>query len=781
MHTLEWNQIQENLIKQCNTSSGKKLASALEPSFSKEVILHTLQETQEAETLLFRLSSPPLSNFADITKSLAYLKSHSRLSAKSLLEIAQIFKIAEELRHYFYCDIVEEVDFPILSAQFANLYANPEIYRKITTSILDENTISDTASPALNRIRRTLNTLESGIREKLNHFIHSSTYSKYIMEPIVTIRNNRFVVPIKEEYRSALQGFIHDISSSGSTVFMEPVAVFELNNRLNSIKAEETVEIEKILVSLSDSLFPYIDNLENNLQYFSYLDFVFAKAKLAKQMDASKPEITEEKVLSFVGARHPLIAKEVAVPMDITLGDTYSSLIITGPNTGGKTVALKTVGLLTLMTYAGLFIPAKPASKVCLFDHVFVDIGDEQSIQESLSTFSSHIVTIKQIIEQCSSSSLILLDELGSGTDPEEGECLAISLLEFFHAKKALTMATTHYSGLKQFALVTPGFQNASFEFDLATLTPTYRLLLGVPGKSNAFEICKRLGIPCSILDNAKSKRHSDSLRFEDMIRKMHEDSLKIATEKEAIEQRLQEITLQKQAVEKEKLQLQQLRNDKVEKATLQAREILLDAKEEANRIIANLNESANLSQANKLRNELHDSIQSITNDLSAPMAESSVSSEIPICVGATVLVRSLGQIGEVLSKPNKSNQVQVQIGLAKMHVKCSDLEVQSVKAPPKEAVLQSFHSSTSSKSKTVSSEINVIGCNVEEALFVIDKYLDDAVLSGLPSARIVHGKGSGTLRTHIHAFLKTHPHVKDFRLGTFGEGEMGVTVVSLK
>jgi len=779
MHSLEWNQIQENLRGHCCTSFGKERAGCLVPCFEKERILFGLNETKEAETLLFRLSAPPLAEFADIRKCLAFLRGHSRLSQKSLLEIAGVFKLAEDLRQYFFCDIVEEKDFPILGRAFHSLYANPAMYKEITSAIIDENTIADTASPNLNRLRRRLHTLETSIREKLSGFIHSSSYSKYIMEPIITIRNNRFVVPIKEEYRSQVNGLVHDISSSGSTVFMEPIAVFELNNQLNRVRAEESAEMERVLATLSDKVFPYADMLEANLDVFSYMDFVFAKAKLAKAMEASMPEITDDFVLYLENARHPLIPLDMAVPMDITLGGEYTSLVITGPNTGGKTVALKTVGLLCLMTYAGLFIPASEKSKICLFDHIFVDIGDEQSIQESLSTFSSHIVTIKQIIEKCTSSSLILLDELGSGTDPEEGECLAISLLEYFCSKGALTMATTHYSGLKKFALVTPSFKNASFEFDLKTLTPTYRLLLGVPGKSNAFEICEHLGIPTSILEVAKSKLHSDALRFEDIVRKLYEDSVQATKDKELAEQYLQEITLEKEAATQEKLKLQHFYNDKLETSTVQAREILLQAKEEANRIIAKLNETRNVSEANKLRNELHHSIQTLTHSMASK--ETPPPSDKPITVGSTVLVRSLGQMGRVLTKPNKSGQVLVQIGMAKMHVNGSDLEVQNTPIASKDAPLQSFHASTSTKAKSIGSEINVIGSTVEEAIFVVDKYLDDAVLAGLPSVRIVHGKGSGKLRAGIHTFLKTHPHVKEFRLGTFGEGEMGVTVVTIK
>lgn len=754
MHALEWKQIQETLGAHCSTSFGKEMAVALQPSFDKNTILHTLQETEEAQTLCFRLSNPPIGEVPDIRKSLAFLRSHSHLTPSSLLEIAQVFQLATDLKQYFFCDIVETEQFPILAEKFSLLYTNAEVYKKITDAIIEENTIADTASPNLNRLRRTLRTLESGIREKLNTFIHSATYSKYIMEPIVTIRNSRFVIPIKEEYRSQVKGFIHDVSSSGSTVFMEPISVFELNNRLNRVRAEETVEIEKILTNLSEEVFPYIDRLEKNLELFCYLDFVFAKAKYAKDIDAAKPEIVEEKILSLEHARHPMIAKEVAVPVDITLGKEYTTLVITGPNTGGKTVALKTVGLLCLMTYAGLFIPASSKSKVCIFDNVFVDIGDEQSIQASLSTFSSHMVTIRQIIEKSTSSSLILLDELGSGTDPEEGECLAISLLEYFHNKGALTMATTHYSGLKKFALLTPGFKNASFEFDVATLTPTYRFLMGVPGKSNAFEICERLGIPTPILEAARSKRQVDALQFEDMVRTLQEDSLRVAENREQSEKYVQELLAEKEAVEQEKWKLQHLREEKLETSKAQAREILLQAQEEANRIIATLNATQNLSEANKIRSDLHHTIQDITKSMTTKEEEKE-SADTEITVGSTVLVRSLGQIGEVRTKPNKSGQVQVQIGMAKMHVKYQDLELQSKPATSPKMTLQSFHASTSTKSKSIASEINVIGSTVEEAIFVLDKYLDDAVLAGLPSVRIVHGKGSRKTTRRYSQFLK--------------------------
>lgn len=556
--------------------------------------------------------------------------------------------------------------------------------------------------------------------------IHSANYSKYLMEPVITIRNNRYVIPVKQEYRSSIQGFIHDISSSGSTVYLEPTSVFEANNQIASIRMEEDIEIEKILEQLTASLFEILAELNLNLSTIGTLDLLFAKARYAQSYNGVMPILNQEKKINLMKAKHPLIAPNDVVPIDISLGETYTSLIITGPNTGGKTVALKTTGLLLLMAYSGIPIPCHEESQICVFDHIFVDIGDEQNIQESLSTFSSHMLHIVQITEQVTSNSLILLDELGSGTDPVEGASLAISILEHFVKIGALVSCTTHYQELKEFALVTDGFENASFEFDVENLKPTYHLLVGIPGKSNAFEISKRLGLSPSIIERASSFIQQDHASIEEILKSIYEDKLTIEKQKEETQKNLNQIEVLRKSLEKDNSDLVQKRQQMIDDAKSEARDILFSAKEEANEIIKELNsEQLDVKRANQLRNKLNDKI----NEVNTPKIDFS----------------------GLIAKFDKNFETG------------------------KVSVVQD------SKAKFISPEINVIGQTVDDAIYVIDKYLDNCVMSGISPIRIVHGKGTGKLRTGIHQYLNKHPHVKSFRVGTFGEGEMGVTVVELK
>ena len=519
LQKLEYNFILENLSLFCKTYLGKDFCASLKPSSDINKVKKLLNETEEDFNFIFRKGNAPICEIADISISIKTLESNNTLTTKALLEIANIFKLAKELKDYFNLDNIEYSEFPILSTYFNNLYSNPEIENSIFKSIIDENNIADNASTNLSSIRKEKRKLENDIKDTLNKIIHSSTYSNAIMEQIVTIRNDRYVIPIKEEFRSAIKGFIHDISSSGSTVFIEPMQIFDLNNKLQSLKIEENIEIQNILRNLSLKITPHLDNLKNNISLIGKLDFIFAKASYAKSTNSICPIVNNNKVINLIKARHPLINKDTVVPIDISIGEKYSSLIITGPNTGGKTVTLKTVGLLTSMACSGLFIPAEEKSSIYVFDNIFADIGDEQSIAESLSTFSSHIVNIINIINNSTENSLILLDELGSGTDPIEGAALAISILEHFNKLGTLTIATTHYTQVKNYALVTDGFENASSGFDLETLTPTYRLLIGVPGKSNAFEISKRLGLPNKILDRSKSLLNEDDIHIEELLK----------------------------------------------------------------------------------------------------------------------------------------------------------------------------------------------------------------------------------------------------------------------
>lgn len=794
---LEYDKILDILSNYACCYLGKNAILSLKPSIQKDEVLFCLSQTAEAVTLLYRKGVAPISDIADIKISLKSLASNLPLSAKSLLEVNEILKTARLLKEYFFSEAekttssttssIDLSNFPLLSELFSTLYTNLDIEKKIFHDILDENTINDDASTNLKRIRKLEKTIESTIKEKLTSMLHSSTYSKYIMEPIITIRNDRYVIPVKEEYRGMIKGFIHDISSSGSTVFIEPLTIFELNNKISSLKIEENIEIDKILKDLSALLSPLTNFLESNLTLIGQLDFIFAKAKYAKEINGILPILNDEKFFHLIQARHPLIPRENVVPIDIELGKDYSSLVITGPNTGGKTVTLKTVGLLSLMVQSGLFIPAKENSSIYIFDQIFADIGDEQSISESLSTFSSHMLNVTQIIQKATSNSLVLLDELGSGTDPIEGSSLAISILEHFYQSNVLTISTTHYHELKTYALVTNGFKNASVEFDVEHLKPTYKLLIGIPGKSNAFAISRKLGLKEEILQKASTLISQDSQSMEEVLKRIYDDKIKIEKEKEEIEKNLNQIQLLRKQLEKDNTLLEEQEKQIIEKAKIQAREILLSAKEEANDIIKELNTLSASSQSNKvanqLRNQLNEDIKKTTfskNNTSA----TSLSKE-NVKVGLNVFISTLQRDGVILSLPNKSNEVLVGIGNAKMNLKLKDLSLSknpTTKSLKKEInINNNKNTNTNLKSKSVSSEINVIGYNVEEAIYVIDKFLDDAAISNLPTVRIVHGKGTGALRSGIHQYLKTNAHVNSFRLGTYGEGEMGVTVVELK
>lgn len=756
LDTLEYNKIIEIILKYCKTYIGKENLLKLMPSFDTQIVSHLLSETNEAVSLIYRKSSLPLGVIPDISLWLKQLESISVLSSKALLEVAQILKVSRELKEYFYSDETFDITvFPILLEYFSELYANKSLEEKIFSTILDENTISDNASSKLSGIRRQIKKLEQEIRDKLNSFIHSSTYSKYIMEPIITIRNDRFVIPVKEEYKGQVKGFIHDVSSSGSSVFIEPISIFEMNNQIANLKVEENIEIEKILQNLSSILYEYTDMIKNNVDAIGNLDLIFAKAHYSIDIDGTLPVINKEKYINLANARHPLIFKNVVVPIDISIGNNYTSLVITGPNTGGKTVTLKTVGLILLMAYSGIFIPCSENSNIYVFDHIFADIGDEQSIQESLSTFSSHMSNIVQITNTATSNSLILLDELGSGTDPVEGANLAISILQYFYKLGSIVVCTTHYQELKHYCLLTDGFENASCEFDVENMKPTYKLLIGIPGKSNAFAISKRLGLKQEILDTASSLMNSDDISIEELMKSMYQDKIQIEQEKENIQKNANQVELLRKSLEKEITDVKKREQELIEKAKIEARNIVLSTKEEVHDIIREMNkiekEQDGLRKANRLRNKLNDRLQNID---SIGNSENRLNLEV---------LKSLNS-----KERMKSNSI-------------SKNEQKNYNDKNRQFSSVSFTKNNSYKSKNISSEINVIGLNVDEATFLIDKYLDDCAIAKLSPIRIVHGKGTGKLRQGIHAFLKTNSHVKSFRLGTFGEGEMGVTVVDLK
>lgn len=784
LNKLEYNQILQKLTTYCHTYIGKKLVTNLQPSNQKEVVSNALAETNEAVSLIERNSTPPISEIDDIGVYLKLLESSSAISAKALLSVVNILEMSDELIEYFSC-FINTNDFPHLNGYFSELYTNRSIIDKIKKSIIDENTIADNSSNTLASIRRRERKLEQDIKSKLNTILHSSSYSKYIQENVVTIRNDRYVIPVKQEYRSYIKGFVHDMSSSGSTVFIEPLAVFEFNNELNNLKIDENAEIEKILYNLSSMLFSYTAEIKLDVSIIGKLDFIFAKAKYSISIKGITPKINEEKFAEFINARHPLIDDSKVVPISLSIGKDFSLLIITGPNTGGKTVTLKTVGLLELMACSGLNIPADEKSSIYVFDEVFADIGDDQSISDSLSTFSSHMINISYILKTATENSLILVDELGSGTDPIEGANLAISILEHFKNSNILTIATTHYQELKRYALVTQDVQNASVEFDIENLKPTYRLLLGIPGKSNAFAISEKLGIKKEIIDKARSLMDKQDIDIEALLRKIYDDKIEIERKKEEIQKNLNQVEVLKKNLQRDDFKLKQQEQDLINNAKLKARDILLDAKDEASKLISEMkkieNTSGAVNELNKLRNSLNSSIKEKSiKDTVENVAVNPISRDL-IKNGLKVYITSLNQNGTVCSsKINKNDEVQVQIGLIKTNINIKYLE------PPrnlKNDLTKSVVSSSLKISKTrfANSEINVIGLAIDEAIPLVDKFLDDCFLAKIQTARIVHGKGTGKLRVAIQGFLKRHKRVESFRIGDFGEGEMGVTVVELK
>lgn len=780
---LEFDQVLQKLSEYSHTYIGKEKVFKLEPSSDKDYVKKSLLETSQAVSLMDRNSTPPIAEIEDIRVYIKMLESSNTLSPKALLDICNILNMANELKIYF-SNFLDDETYENLRFYFDELYTNSSIVDKIQKSIVDSETIADSASSNLSAIRRHIKQAEQEIKNKLNSILHSS-YSKYMQENVVTIRNDRFVIPVKQEYRSQIKGFVHDISSSGSTVFIEPMSVFEANNAINNLKVDEATEIERILQSLSSLLFPYTNELLSDIESIGMLDFIFAKAKYSNSIKGITPNINDTKYINLIKARHPLIDSSTVVPITINIGKDYSLLIITGPNTGGKTVSLKTVGLIEAMACSGLNIPADEKSSIYVFDEIFADIGDDQSIADSLSTFSSHMKNISNIVNNATSESLILVDELGSGTDPLEGANLAMSILEYFKNKNILTLATTHYQELKKYALATDGVQNASVEFDIEKLKPTYKLLIGIPGKSNAFAISEKLGLKKEIIESAQNLLNKKDVDFETLLKSIYDDKLKIEKEKEQIEKNLHQVELLKNNLQRDDSKIREQEKEIINKAKLEARQILLDAKDDATSMISKMKEisesSSEIKELNNMRNSLNNSIKNISlsgnDELNVtPLDESE------IVVGAKVFVSTLGQNGIVTSKISKSKEVLVQIGLIKTNISIKFLEKpKNLKDDLTSKPTSSYSTRGSSKTKTANSELNVIGLTVDEAIPLVDKFLDDCFLAKLQTARIVHGKGTGKLRQGIHSFLKKNKRVKSYRIGTYGEGEMGVTVVEMK
>ena len=777
---LEFDIILNKLEKYCHVEKSKNMALKLHLFTDIQKVRNALQERTEAVNLIQRCGMSQNIFFEEDKHGFKILETYGVLSLKSILNFTQILRLSNLLKKYFSQDFINKEDYPNLQQIFSELYTNTGIISEVEKSAIDENTLDDKASKNLELIRKKQKNIELDIKQKLNNMIHSNMYSKYIQESIVTIRNDRYVIPVKQEYRSQIKGFIHDISSSGSTIFIEPISVFELNNNMADLKMEESLEIEKIIKELTKLFYPYVEELKKDTENLAKLDFIFAKAKFSRDIQGNEPIINNNNQIMLEEARHPLIDKEKVVPITLNIGKNYKSLLITGPNTGGKTVTLKTVGLLTCMACSGLHIPAKKTSSICVFNKIFADIGDEQSIADSLSTFSAHMKNIVEIIKNVDEKTLILLDELGSGTDPVEGQALAISILEELYKKGCITIATTHYQELKKYAMTENGFENASVEFDIQTLTPTYKLLVGVPGKSNAFEISKKLGLKEEIIKNAQNRLEKQDEEYEELVKKIYQDKVQIEEEKKIISSKLEEIEKLRKALEIDNTNLMQKQKTEIENAKIEARNILLEAKQEANDIIKNMEkyqknieDSVSIKKANELRENLNRKIKK----LSTREKSMDIANNIDIKPDMKVFVKNFGKEGIVISKSLKNNEAIVQIGGMKINVPISNLRIVENETQKQRI---DIHSNIS-KSRNIKTEINVIGQTVEEACFVVDKFLDDCNLAKLKTVRIVHGKGTGKLRNGIHKLLDKNPNVKSYRLGTFGEGDIGVTVVELK
>lgn len=785
LKVLEYFKVLELLENEADSELGKKIIRKLRPYSDKQSVIEAQEETDEAYRIIMEDSSPPFAGLRDAKSELILSGKGGILSPGGLLKIAGCLRASRRVKN-FLLKKNEFENIEKIKRIAENLQFFKEIEDDIFTSIIGENEISSDASITLKNIRRDINLKNENIRNRLNSIVSSTENKKYLQESIVTIREGRYVVPVRQEYRNTLKGIVHDQSSSGATLFIEPMEIVNLNNELRELKLKEEKEIERILEELTSSVGEIHEYIIENLRILSKLDFIFAKAKLAIYMKATRPSINSEGKIFLKKARHPLIDQNRVVASDFYIGDPTNTIVITGPNTGGKTVTLKTIGLITLMAASGLQIPADYGSKVSIFDIVFADIGDEQSIEQSLSTFSSHMTNIVKMLENIKDNSLVLFDELGAGTDPTEGAALAISILDYLFDRKIKTIATTHYSELKLYALSKDKVENASVEFDIKTLSPTYRLLIGVPGKSNAFEISKRLGLNQKIIDKAKKLLKTEDIEFEEILTKLEvdrreaekarEDSIKLRAELEKMQEELR----------KERKLVQDNKEDIIMKAKRDAKKIISKAKKDSEYALKEIKEvtfeieeekKERIEKAKKrLKNRLDRIDDGITEKI---LSKTNIKPLENVKIGQEVRVLSLEQEGTVLSSIDQNGNVMVQVGIMKISVPIETLEITEKKS--QKSTNKYAKNLISKKTKSIKKEIDIRGMNIEEASFEIDKYLDDAYLSGLKEVNIIHGKGTGALRKGINDILKSHKHVKNQRLGKYGEGGTGVTVVSLK
>ena len=790
---LELDKVLSMLAEECSCAESAERAMALEPSGDAEQVRALLAESWDAYSLIGRYGSPNFGGVKNVSNPLRRAQAGGGLSMIELLRIAEVLRIIRSLREWRgRCEgTVTSFD-----SLFMSLIPNKFLEEKITNAIIGEDEISDSASHELADIRKRKARAQSKVRDILDKMVHSQSYQKYLQDPIVTLRSGRFVVPVKAECRSNVPGLVHDTSSSGATVFVEPMAAVEANNEIKVLESKEAAEIDRILLELSSQAGDFADSICSGYEVLLELDLIFAKGRLGYTMRASLPEVNDEGIILFNKARHPLINKDTVVATDIRLGETFDTLMITGPNTGGKTVTLKTIGLLTLMAGCGLLLPTGDQSRVSVFDRVLADIGDEQSIEQSLSTFSSHMKNIIEIIGSADEKSLILIDELGAGTDPIEGAALATSIIEQLRTTGARLAVTTHYAELKSYALSTPGVENGSCEFDVATLKPTYRLLIGVPGRSNAFAISERLGIPHDIVDRARQLVSSDSVKFEDVIEALEQSRQKMEAESEQAMRLKTEARIARDEAKQLKDTVERDREKLLEKARGDAMRIVSQAKAQAQQLSDEIDEmrrelraSASAEAGRSAKSKLKKSIGQLE-ELADPIVDRRGDDEDyvlprPLKKGDNVMIVDIGKRGVVTRDPDSSGNVEVQAGMIKTRVKINNLRlVEGNQGGGSKGVRPIPRQQQSSERKLVSdavTEIDVRGMNVDEASIEIDKAIDCAVLRSLHELRVIHGKGTGALRAGLHQHFRRHPNIKSFRLGVYGEGEAGVTIIELK
>lgn len=791
LRILEYNKIIEMLSSKAHSKAGKLLCDGLKPIDNLNEVISSLQNTDDALKRLLRNGNISFAGNKDIRQSLLRLKKGSSLNALELLLICDLLEASSRVKSYLKKEHLDDED-DSLDKYYAMLEPLTKHSLEIRRCIISEDEIADDASSELKAIRRHIKGTNDKIHSELTRMVNT-TYRTYLQDAVITMRDGRYCIPVKAEYKSNVPGMVHDQSGSQSTFFIEPAAIVNLNNELKQLSIDEEREIGIILSKLSSDLSDHLDEIMTDSEVLTILDFIFAKANLALDMNATRPLYNVFGHVNLKKARHPLLDKNKVVPIDIKLGYDFDLLIITGPNTGGKTVALKTIGLLSLMGQAGLFIPAKDASELSIFDNIYADIGDEQSIEQSLSTFSSHMKNIVEILHEADEKSLCLFDELGAGTDPIEGAALAISVLSDLHARKVRSVATTHYSELKVYALQEEGVENACCEFDVDTLRPTYRLLIGIAGKSNAFAISSKLGLPSYIIDDAKSRISKKDESFEDVLTELENNRVIIENEKAEIEKLKREIELLKKDYENRQKKLLESKDKIIREATEEAREILQDAKNTADTAIRDLMKKENRGDIRSMernRTKLREKIDNTNSKVSinSSIVKKKKNKPSDFKLGEDVRIISLNMEGTINSLPDSKGNLYVLCGIMRMQAKMDDIEfidkpdiiVKDMKFKSGDLSKKS-HQKSLSKASSISMEINLLGKMVDEAIAELDKYLDDAYLSHLSSVRIVHGKGTGALRNAIHNYLKNVSYVSSYRLAEYGEGDAGVTIVEFK